>query len=989
MKTFTLYLRQLSLALFVILFPVFAIHAQTTTFTHHGRMTDGSDPSPTGQYDLQFNLYDEASGTNSPLSAIPVVLEDVQVISGMFSVSLDFGNLFNGADRYLEIGVRPASSTGAFTLLTPRQQIMSSPHAIRSLAAVVADPATNAQNLGGNPFDDFVLITDPRLTDARVPTAGSNNYIQNRSSAQSGANFNISGSGTAANLTANSTLSGSIVNATTQFNIGGNRVLSAGISNIFAGISAGAANTGGSNSFFGHAAGESNTTGSNNSFIGYQSGLNNTTGSNNTVIGTNANVGAGNLFFASAIGARASVSESDTIVLGKVAGTYDGVSRVADTVRIPGNLNVTGTISGNVSGVSLTSLNASNITSGTLDNARLGVIGVANGGTGLTSAGSSGNFLRSNGTSFTSSALTATDIPAGNTNYIQNTTTQQAASNFNVSGNGVVGGNLSVNGALNASGSGLTSLNASNITTGTLDNARLGAILTANIADSAVTAAKIGSNQVVKNLNGLTDNVNLAAGANVTITPSGNTLTISAAGGNFIQNTTAQQPGSNFNVSGNGTASNLTASSTLSGNIVNAATQFNIADNRVLTVAGTNNIFAGHDAGQSNTTGSQNSFFGRKAGNNNTGGSGNSFAGYAAGHSNASGDDNSFFGAFTGYNTTTGYTNAFFGARTGYSNTTGINNAFLGTLAGFSNVSGNSNAFIGTSAGYSNTSGSFNSTLGTNAGYNNTTGNFNVFFGTAAGFSNVSGHSNSFVGTDAGKGNMTGNDNSFVGYQAGHSNTAGSNNSFVGKHAGFNNTTGGNITIIGANANVVTNNLSYATAIGSDAIVSTSNTIVLGRSAGQDTVLTPGLLQLNTLGAAGSNHLCRNASNQIAACSSSLRYKTNIAPFTFGLNFVQRLRPITFTWKDGGLKDIGFGAEDIAAIEPLLVTYNAKGEVEGVKYDRISVLLINAAKEQQAQIEAQQAQIEAQQQQLRQQQTLIDGLKKLLCLQNPTADVCR
>jgi type III secretory pathway lipoprotein EscJ len=40
----------------------------------------------------------------------------------------------------------------------------------------------------------------------------------------------------------------------------------------------------------------------------------------------------------------------------------------------------------------------------------------------------------------------------------------------------------------------------------------------------------------------------------------------------------------------------------------------------------------------------------------------------------------------------------------------------------------------------------------------------------------------------------------------------------------------------------------------------------------------------------------------------------------------------------------------VAAIEPLLVTRNASGQVEGVKYDRVAVVLLNAVKEQQAQI---------------------------------------
>ncbi len=51
---------------------------------------------------------------------------------------------------------------------------------------------------------------------------------------------------------------------------------------------------------------------------------------------------------------------------------------------------------------------------------------------------------------------------------------------------------------------------------------------------------------------------------------------------------------------------------------------------------------------------------------------------------------------------------------------------------------------------------------------------------------------------------------------------------------------------------------------------------------------------------------------------------------------------ISFDWKDGGMKDVGFGAEDIAKIDSLLVNYNDKGQVEGVKYDRISVAFVNA-----------------------------------------------
>ena len=89
-------------------------------------------------------------------------------------------------------------------------------------------------------------------------------------------------------------------------------------------------------------------------------------------------------------------------------------------------------------------------------------------------------------------------------------------------------------------------------------------------------------------------------------------------------------------------------------------------------------------------------------------------------------------------------------------------------------------------------------------------------------------------------------------------------------------------------------------------------------------------LFVDTLGAAGADMLCRNATNQIAACSSSLRYKTDVRPFTSGLGLVERLEPIAFAWKDDGLRDVGFAAEAVATVDPRLVTFDSAGQVEGV-----------------------------------------------------------
>lgn len=130
-----------------------------------------------------------------------------------------------------------------------------------------------------------------------------------------------------------------------------------------------------------------------------------------------------------------------------------------------------------------------------------------------------------------------------------------------------------------------------------------------------------------------------------------------------------------------------------------------------------------------------------------------------------------------------------------------------------------------------------------------------------------------------------------------------------------------------------------------------------------------GFMRLDLLGGGGTTQLCRNGANQISACASSIRYKQNINTFSSGLDLIRRLRPVSFNWKQGGAADMGLVAEEVAELEPLLVTQNDKGEIEGVKYDRIGVVLINAVKEQQAQIETLKRTVD-------QQQTEIDALKK-------------
>ncbi len=101
----------------------------TTTFTYQGRLT-ASNAVATGSFDFVFEMYDAASGGN--LVAGPVTSSAVAVSGGLFTVPVDFGNTWQGQRRWMRIQVRPAGG-GAYTDLTPRQEITATPASLYSL----------------------------------------------------------------------------------------------------------------------------------------------------------------------------------------------------------------------------------------------------------------------------------------------------------------------------------------------------------------------------------------------------------------------------------------------------------------------------------------------------------------------------------------------------------------------------------------------------------------------------------------------------------------------------------------------------------------------------------------------------------------------------------------------------------------------------------------------------------------------------------------
>jgi len=78
---------------------------------------------------------------------------------------------------------------------------------------------------------------------------------------------------------------------------------------------------------------------------------------------------------------------------------------------------------------------------------------------------------------------------------------------------------------------------------------------------------------------------------------------------------------------------------------------------------------------------------------------------------------------------------------------------------------------------------------------------------------------------------------------------------------------------------------------------------------------------------------------------------------------------VSYDLKDSGKREIGVIAEEVGKVVPEVVTHEDNGrDARGVEYSRLTALLIEATKEQQALIHRQQQQIRAQQAQLKAQQ---------------------
>jgi uncharacterized coiled-coil protein SlyX len=278
--------------------------------------------------------------------------------------------------------------------------------------------------------------------------------------------------------------------------------------------------------------------------------------------------------------------------------------------------------------------------------------------------------------------------------------------------------------------------------------------------------------------------------------------------------------------------------------------------------------------------------------------------GYPGGNT-AEGQSALFSRTTGGYNTAVGYLSL-------RSDSTGSLNTAVGAGTLLANTA-DSNTAVGGGALLSNTTGTNNTATGAFALFANTTGSDNTATGAGALFSDQSGGRNTAFGSAALYSNVSGGSNTAIGYQA-LLNSTGSSNTALGDAAGFSVITANNVICIGADGQNV------------------SNSCYIGNIAGQ------------TVGAGGSTCYVDN-DGKLGVFLSARRFKTDIADMAAASEAILCLHPVTFHYKPEldktGIPQFGLVAEEVAKVNPDLVTRDRDGKLQTVRYEAVNAMLLN------------------------------------------------
>jgi hypothetical protein len=378
-----------------------------------------------------------------------------------------------------------------------------------------------------------------------------------------------------------------------------------------------------------------------------------------------------------------------------------------------------------------------------------------------------------------------------------------------------------------------------------------------------------------------------------------------------------------------------------------------------------------------NTAEGQNALFSVSSGGYNTA------VGFLSLRSETTGNFNTAIGAGT-LLVNTADNNTATGAGALLSDSTGAANTADGTFALFGNTTGNFNTANGYLALQNNTTGSVNTANGANALFHNSTGAFNTANGVSALFANTTGAQNAANGYLALLSNSTGSNNTANGVQALYSNTTGDGNAVNGFQALYNNTEGIYNVANGFQALYSNTTGRFNVANGYKALYSNTQgyfNVAIGDSAGQD-VTGSGNICIGTsvAGVAGVDNTTwiRNVYDSVATgravyvdsdykigtLSSSRRYKDEIKPMAKASEGILSLRPVSFRYKKeiDRTRSLSFGliAEEVAEIDPRLVTPDRAGKPETVRYEVINAMLLNEFLKQHRKVEEQGRKAQAQ-----------------------------
>ena len=264
---------------------------------------------------------------------------------------------------------------------------------------------------------------------------------------------------------------------------------------------------------------------------------------------------------------------------------------------------------------------------------------------------------------------------------------------------------------------------------------------------------------------------------------------------------------------------------------------------------------------------------------------GNHYRSVGVGHDalGRSSSNNPYYNTCVGYDAGDTIYSIDYNVCVGYGSDTGwSNNTVVGALA---RAVGNNGVIIGRSVGVSQYStNDYCNLIGYYAGYDMDGGDHNTYIGYYAGYSGGSSHRNTALGNYALYGIGSGADNIAIGYEAHRNVSSGGQNITIGYQANVNNGTGNNNITIGYSAN--------------SSSTTASNEITLGNPAA--TALRCNLTSITSL--------------------SDERDKTAIEDLSYGLNFINDMRPVQFTWNRrdgtfGSKKDMGFIAQDLMDVE--------------------------------------------------------------------------